>query len=314
MGDLTIIIVSFNTRAELEACLASIAAAPPSAAHGIIVVDNASSDGSPDAVRRNWPGVRLIASGRNLGFAAANNMGIREAASEFVLLLNSDTLVPPGAIDALLRALDVRRRRRGRGPAPGRRRRPPGALLRADDRTVQRAAAEAARAPVRSPRGPGRSLGRPSGAPAPLSGLGQRRVPARPARGCAGRGPARRAVLPLRGGRGFLRGPARARAAHPLHTRRRGGAPSRRVRTGTPAGHRAGVPAQPGGLLREAPSEVGAAPACVSPAARGAPRRAGAGRQALWYREPGDETPTCASPLTPGNCTTSASAPTSGTC
>jgi len=106
MGDVTIIIVSFNTRAELEACLASIAAAPPSAAHRIIVVDNASSDGSPDAVRRNWPGVRLIASERNLGFAAANNLGIREAASEFVLLLNSDTLVPPGSIDALLRALD----------------------------------------------------------------------------------------------------------------------------------------------------------------------------------------------------------------
>ena len=106
MGDVTIIIVSFNTRAELEACLASLAAAPPSAAHRIIVVDNASSDGSPDAVRMNWPGVRLIASERNLGFAAANNLGIREAASEFVLLLNSDTLVPPGSIDALLRALD----------------------------------------------------------------------------------------------------------------------------------------------------------------------------------------------------------------
>jgi hypothetical protein len=105
MQDVTVIIVSFNTREELEACLASIAAAPPTAAHRIVVVDNASSDGTPEAVRRNWPAVRLVASSRNLGFAAANNLAIREADTEFVLLLNSDTLVPAGAIDALVRAL-----------------------------------------------------------------------------------------------------------------------------------------------------------------------------------------------------------------
>ncbi len=107
MGDVTIVIVSFNTREELESCLASIAAAPPSTPHRMVVVDNASSDGSPDAVRQRWPGVRLVASDRNVGFAAANNMAIREAASEFVLLLNSDTRVPPGSIDALVRALEA---------------------------------------------------------------------------------------------------------------------------------------------------------------------------------------------------------------
>jgi hypothetical protein len=106
VGDVTIIIVSFNTRAELEACLASIAAAPPSVPHRVVVVDNASSDGTPEALRRHWPGVRLIASDRNLGFAAANNLAIREAGSEFVLLLNSDTLVPAGAIDTLVRTLE----------------------------------------------------------------------------------------------------------------------------------------------------------------------------------------------------------------
>jgi N-acetylglucosaminyl-diphospho-decaprenol L-rhamnosyltransferase len=106
VGDVTIIIVSFNTRAELEACLASIAAAPPAVPHRIVVVDNASSDGTPDALRQRWPGVGLIASDRNLGFAAANNLAIREAGSEFVLLLNSDTLVPAGAIDALVRTLE----------------------------------------------------------------------------------------------------------------------------------------------------------------------------------------------------------------
>jgi len=106
MRDVTVIIVSFNTKEELEACLASMAAAPPAVAHRIVVVDNASSDGTPAAVRQNWPVVRLIASDRNLGFAAANNLAIREADTEFVLLLNSDTLVPAGAIDALVGALE----------------------------------------------------------------------------------------------------------------------------------------------------------------------------------------------------------------
>jgi N-acetylglucosaminyl-diphospho-decaprenol L-rhamnosyltransferase len=105
VGDVTIIIVSFNTREELEACLASIAAAPPSVPYRVVVVDNASSDGTPDALTQHWPWVRLVASDRNLGFAAANNLAIREADSEFVLLLNSDTLVPAGAIDTLVRTL-----------------------------------------------------------------------------------------------------------------------------------------------------------------------------------------------------------------
>ena len=75
-------------------------------AHHITVVDNASSDGTPEAVRARWPAVQLIEAGRNLGFAAANNLGIRAAGTEFVLLLNSDTLVPAGAIDTLVQALD----------------------------------------------------------------------------------------------------------------------------------------------------------------------------------------------------------------
>lgn len=105
MRELTIIIVSFNTRADLEACLASLAFAPPSIPHGITVVDNASTDGTVDALRARWPAVHLIVSDRNLGFAAANNLGIRQADTEFLLLLNSDTLVPAGAVDTLVRVL-----------------------------------------------------------------------------------------------------------------------------------------------------------------------------------------------------------------
>jgi GT2 family glycosyltransferase len=105
--NVTIVIVSFNTRAELGACLASLAAHPPATPHEIVVVDNASSDGTAEAVTADWPGVRLIEMGRNVGFAAANNAGIRSASTEFVLLLNSDTLVPAGAVDMLVRRLDA---------------------------------------------------------------------------------------------------------------------------------------------------------------------------------------------------------------
>jgi hypothetical protein len=102
MADLTIIIVSFNTRLELEACLGSLVEHRPGISHEIVVVDNASSDQTPAALRERWPVVRLIEPGRNIGFAAANNLGIRASTGEFVLLLNSDTLVRPGAIDTLV--------------------------------------------------------------------------------------------------------------------------------------------------------------------------------------------------------------------
>jgi GT2 family glycosyltransferase len=102
---LSIIIVSFNARADLERCLESLHAAPPAAPHEIIVVDNGSSDGSASAARR-WPEVKMIDAGANLGFARANNIGIRAGDSANILLLNSDTLVPAGAIDRLLAELD----------------------------------------------------------------------------------------------------------------------------------------------------------------------------------------------------------------
>jgi GT2 family glycosyltransferase len=102
---LSIIIVSFNTRADLERCIESVTAAPPAATHEILVVDNASHDGSVDAVRQRWPSVRLLELPRNVGFAAANNAGIKVTSGELVLLLNSDTIVPEGALDALIERL-----------------------------------------------------------------------------------------------------------------------------------------------------------------------------------------------------------------
>jgi N-acetylglucosaminyl-diphospho-decaprenol L-rhamnosyltransferase len=102
---LTIVIVAFNARADLERCLASLAATPPSCPHELVVVDNASTDGAPDMVRARFPHARLTRAQRNLGFGVANNLAIRESRSDLVLLLNPDTVVPAGAIDTMLEVL-----------------------------------------------------------------------------------------------------------------------------------------------------------------------------------------------------------------
>jgi len=102
---LSIVIVSFNTREDLERCIASLMAHPPSIPYEVIVVDNASSDGSVEAVRRRWPALRVIVQAQNAGFAVANNVGIRASSGSMVLLLNSDCLVPAGAIDGLAERL-----------------------------------------------------------------------------------------------------------------------------------------------------------------------------------------------------------------
>jgi hypothetical protein len=104
-SELAIVIVSYNARADLSRTIASIVASPPATPHQIVVVDNASSDGSLAEVRERWPEVLAIDAGANLGFACANNLGIRATGGEFVLLLNSDTVVPRGAIDALVAEL-----------------------------------------------------------------------------------------------------------------------------------------------------------------------------------------------------------------
>ena len=108
MTTLTIVIVSYNASAHLEKCLESLAASPPSTPHQIVVVDNASPDDSVAIVRHRWPAVTVFEQRANVGFAAANNAGIRSSESELVLLLNSDTIVPAGAIDALVVRLFAR--------------------------------------------------------------------------------------------------------------------------------------------------------------------------------------------------------------
>ena len=108
MRRLSIVIVSYNSSRDLERCLGSLTRPAPAVDHEIVVVDNASSDGTPAYVRAAWPGVRLLEPGANVGFAKANNIAIRDTWSELVLLLNPDTEVPAGAIDRLIAVMDAR--------------------------------------------------------------------------------------------------------------------------------------------------------------------------------------------------------------
>ena len=100
---LTTVVVNWNTVGLLDDCLASIVAATPDGmVNDIVLVDNASSDGSADHVAAQWPQVRVIRSATNEGFCRANNRAIRDSDSEFVLLVNTDARLQPGGIAALL--------------------------------------------------------------------------------------------------------------------------------------------------------------------------------------------------------------------
>ena len=104
---LSIVIVNWNTRDLLRKCLDAVYQDLPRGLVEIWVVDNASGDGSPDMVAQDFPQVRLIRSRENLGFASANNLALRRSSAPYVLLLNPDTEVEPGALERLLRFLDT---------------------------------------------------------------------------------------------------------------------------------------------------------------------------------------------------------------
>jgi N-acetylglucosaminyl-diphospho-decaprenol L-rhamnosyltransferase len=105
--DLTVTIVSYNTRDLLRACLASLAADRSACSVEVHVVDNHSSDGSPELVRAAFPHARVIANRENVGFARANNQSWHLARGRYWLLLNSDAEVRPGVLDALVQFMDA---------------------------------------------------------------------------------------------------------------------------------------------------------------------------------------------------------------
>jgi len=98
----SIVIVSFNTKYYLHRCLDSIRRYPPSFSYEIIVVDNASGDGSPEMVSLLFPETTLIRSSKNLGFAAANNLAINVAGGELIFFFNSDAELLPGSLEPLI--------------------------------------------------------------------------------------------------------------------------------------------------------------------------------------------------------------------
>lgn len=97
-SDVTVIIVNWNTREILRDCLRSVYQSAGPVDVDVIVIDNASSDGSVEMVQAEFDKVQLIANSDNRGFAAANNQGMAVATGRYVLLLNSDTIVLDGAI------------------------------------------------------------------------------------------------------------------------------------------------------------------------------------------------------------------------
>jgi GT2 family glycosyltransferase len=105
---LSIVIVNWNTRDYLMGVLASIRQHPPAAPYEVIVVDNGSTDGSPDAVEAAFPDVTLIRNAGNEGYARGNNQGMERAQGRYVLLLNPDVVVGENALNRALAYMEAR--------------------------------------------------------------------------------------------------------------------------------------------------------------------------------------------------------------
>jgi GT2 family glycosyltransferase len=104
---LSIIIVSWNTRELLRACLTSIYTRSLSDPFEVFVIDNDSTDGSSGMIRERFPQVHLTENHENMGFARANNQAIQRSTGRYVLLLNPDTKVKAGALEALVEFMDT---------------------------------------------------------------------------------------------------------------------------------------------------------------------------------------------------------------
>lgn len=107
MKDLSVIIVSYNTKDFLKNCLLSIIQnAPKKIDFEIIVIDNHSTDGSLDLIEKEFPNVILIRNEENLGFSKANNIGVRNSKGKYVLFLNSDTIVYPKTLEKMVEFME----------------------------------------------------------------------------------------------------------------------------------------------------------------------------------------------------------------
>ena len=103
---LSVVVVSFNTREVLRRCLRTISEEISSISAEVLVIDNGSKDGSAEMVAREFPGVRLKTTDRNIGFAAANNILFEEAKGRYIVLLNSDAFLQPGSLQRALEHME----------------------------------------------------------------------------------------------------------------------------------------------------------------------------------------------------------------
>jgi N-acetylglucosaminyl-diphospho-decaprenol L-rhamnosyltransferase len=107
LTELAVVVVNYNAGDAIVDCLRAVAGEDPA---DVVVIDNASTDESADHIARERPDVRLMRNANNVGFAAAANQGIRATSAPYVLLVNPDAVLRPGALMALARALDEQRR------------------------------------------------------------------------------------------------------------------------------------------------------------------------------------------------------------
>lgn len=106
--DLLIVILNYNTKELLRDCLRSIEKAKTDGFRfEVIIVDNGSTDGSPQMVKGQFLKIKLIASKKNLGFAAGNNLGIRQNKGRYILFLNPDTIVMPNTFGEMIKFMDA---------------------------------------------------------------------------------------------------------------------------------------------------------------------------------------------------------------
>jgi len=105
--DLSIIVITYNSRVPVERCLASLEAHEPSCAHETIVIDNGSEDGTAEVVAKRFPSVRVVANSENLGYSRAVNQGMRLSSGRAMLVINPDIIVRDGSIDRLIEFMDT---------------------------------------------------------------------------------------------------------------------------------------------------------------------------------------------------------------
>lgn len=104
--ELSIIILNYKTRGLVKQCIRNVMASTAGLDYEIIVVDNGSNDGCEQMLKENFPGIKFIQTGKNLGFAAGNNVGIKEAKGKYILVLTADVTVTEGSIEKMVEHME----------------------------------------------------------------------------------------------------------------------------------------------------------------------------------------------------------------